>query len=72
VPLKLDATISDKDIVNLPKSKSDVILNQIVTDLKKAETGVPVTYGDNDSDKGRVTKFGVNAMLADVYLWMDK
>lgn len=72
VPLKLNATVSDQDIVNLPKSKSDVILNQIVADLKKAEPSLPVTYGSNAMDKGRVTRFAVNAILADVYLWMDK
>ncbi|HYE54730.1 MAG TPA: RagB/SusD family nutrient uptake outer membrane protein, partial [Chitinophagaceae bacterium] len=72
VPLKLNATASDQDLVNLPKSKSSVILDQVVADLKKAETGVPVSYGNNDHDKGRVTRYGVNAMLADVYMWMDK
>lgn len=72
VPLKLTPTISDQDIVSIPKSKSADILNQIVADLKKAEPAVPLSYGNNDSDKGRVTRFAVNAMLADVYLWMDK
>jgi hypothetical protein len=33
---------------------------------------LPVSYGSNDSDKGRVTRYGLNAILADVYLWMDK
>ena len=72
VPLKLTPTISDQDIVNIPKSNSEAILAQILDDLKKAEPALPVSYGNNDSDKGRVTRFGVNAMLADVYLWMDK
>ena len=72
VPLKLNATISDKDIVNIPKSSKQAILDQIIADLKKAEPALPVTYGNIDADKGRVTRYGVNAMLADVYLWMDK
>lgn len=72
VPLKLNATISDQDIVSIPKSSSDTILNQIVADLKKAEPMLPVTYGNNNKDKGRVTQYTVNAILADVYLWMDK
>ncbi|MGB8193669.1 MAG: RagB/SusD family nutrient uptake outer membrane protein [Chitinophagaceae bacterium] len=72
VPLKLNATLSDEDIINIPKSKSDVILAQILADLKKAEAAVPLTYGSNAADKGRVTRYGVNAILADVYLWMDK
>jgi starch-binding outer membrane protein, SusD/RagB family len=72
VPLKLTPTVSDQDIVSIQKSKAADILNQIVADLKKAEPAVPVSYGDVDSDKGRVTRFAVNAILADVYLWMDK
>ena len=72
VPLKLDATVSDEDIADLPKSTGDVILNKIVTDLKLAEAGLPLTYGDFDRDRGRITRYGVNAILADVYLWMDK
>ncbi|MGZ5191859.1 MAG: RagB/SusD family nutrient uptake outer membrane protein, partial [Flavisolibacter sp.] len=72
VPLKLTATTSDLDLVNIPKSSKDTILNQIVSDLKTAENGLPLTYGNNDKDKGRITRYAVNAMLADVYLWMDK
>ena len=72
VPLKLNATTSDQDIVNLPKSSAETILNQIVNDLKKAEPSLPLSYGSNDKDKGRVTRYAVNAILADVYLWMDK
>lgn len=72
VPLKLTATVSDQDIVNIAKSNSQTILTQIVADLKNAEPALPITYGNVDSDKGRVTRYGVNAILADVYLWMDK
>jgi len=72
VPLKLDATISDQDIKPLAKSSQDSVLNQIVADLKKAETGAVYTYGSKDFDKGRVTKYTINAILADVYLWMEK
>ncbi|MEO6731143.1 MAG: RagB/SusD family nutrient uptake outer membrane protein [Ferruginibacter sp.] len=72
VPLKLNATISDEDIIPIPKSGSDTILNQIVSDLKKAEPFLPLTYGNTATDKGRVTRFTANALLADVYLWMEK
>lgn len=72
VPLKLTATISDQDLVNIPKTSADSVLNQIVADLKKAETGAVASYGNAAMNKGRVTKYTVNAILADVYLWMDK
>ncbi|MGE9313862.1 RagB/SusD family nutrient uptake outer membrane protein [Niabella sp. CJ426] len=73
VPLKLDATVSDEKIAPIPKTGADTILNQIVTDLKQAETKLPATYGRTAAfDKGRVTRYGANAILADVYLWMDR
>ncbi len=73
VPLKLNATVSDDNILPIPKASADTVLNQIVADLKAAETRLPETYGKTAGfDKGRITKFGANAILADVYLWMDK
>ncbi|QGW28657.1 RagB/SusD family nutrient uptake outer membrane protein [Phnomibacter ginsenosidimutans] len=71
VPLKLTATVSDQDLTPIAKSPADSVLKQIVTDLKAAETGVPATYGSIGTDKGRITKYAVNALLADVYLWKD-
>lgn len=71
VPLKLDATTSDLNLKPMAKSPADSVLQQIVVDLKKAETGVPTTYGNISIDKGRITRYAVNAILADVYLWMD-
>lgn len=72
VPLKLEPTISDADIKNLAKSEPGVVLDQIVKDLKEAEALTPVTYGNTTTDKGRITKYAINAILADVYLWTNK
>jgi hypothetical protein len=71
VPLKLTATAKDTDIKEIGKTKQADILKQIVADLKKAEQGAVTTYNNTKSDKRRVTKFTVNALLADVYLWME-
>jgi len=61
VPLKLDATISDQDLKQIAKSPADSVLRQIVIDLKQAEAGIPTSFGSSTSDKGRITKFAVNA-----------
>jgi hypothetical protein len=55
----------------LAKTPQKDILKQIVADLTIAETDATVSYGVNAFDKGRITKFTVNAIQADVYLWMD-
>lgn len=73
VPLKLDATLSDANIQPIAKKPGDVVLQQIVSDLKEAELKLPESYGRTAAfDKGRITRNGANAILADVYLWMDK
>ncbi len=72
VPLKLNATISDEDISPIAKSSQDSIFLQVIKDLTQAEMNLPTTYGALDRDKGRVTRYTVNTILADVYLWMEK
>nr|WP_294903969.1 RagB/SusD family nutrient uptake outer membrane protein [uncultured Lacibacter sp.] len=72
VPLKLDATLSDENITPIPKSTQAEIFAQVVKDLTEAESKAVTTYGDVASDKGRVTVYTINAILADVYLWMEK
>ncbi|MCC9165812.1 RagB/SusD family nutrient uptake outer membrane protein [Pontibacter harenae] len=72
VPLKLDATISDDQDIALPKNTSEEILDQITKDLQTAEEWAVISYGNNAFDKGRVTKYTVNALQADVYLWKNQ
>ncbi len=72
VPLKLKATSSDKDIIDIAKSPQSVVLEQVLKDLSEAEVNAVVDYGDRASNKGRITKASINAIQADVFLWMDK
>ncbi len=72
VPLKLKSTSSDQDLLLLPKTSGDTVLQQVLSDLKFADSNAVFTYGNTITDKGRVNKFTVKALLADVYLWMDK
>jgi starch-binding outer membrane protein, SusD/RagB family len=72
VPLKLTATISDKDIVSIPKSSQQEVLTQALKDLNEAEPFAVTDYGDRASNKGRITKAAINAIQADIYLWLDK
>ncbi|PLB18341.1 MAG: putative outer membrane protein involved in nutrient binding [Flavobacteriaceae bacterium FS1-H7996/R] len=71
VPLKLEATLSDDDNFQIPTSSQEVIFNQVVTDLTTALNTAVEDYGDIPSNKGRITKDAINAMLADVYLWQE-
>ena len=71
VPLKLTATLSDQDNFQLPTTKQSEIFAQVIKDLKLAEEYAIEDYGNIASNKGRVTKYTINAMQADVYLWAE-
>jgi hypothetical protein len=71
-PLKLDATLTDEVVLSRPKNTSSEILNQIVSDLNLAKKLAVTTYGNTNEDKGRITKYAVYAMQADVYLWREQ
>jgi hypothetical protein len=69
VPLKLTATLSDQDNFQLPTTPQSEVFAQVIKDLKLAEEYAIEDYGNIASNKGRVTKYTVNAMQEDVYLW---
>jgi starch-binding outer membrane protein, SusD/RagB family len=72
VPLVLKSTSSDDQLQQLAKSSGDSVLKQIVKDLSEAEVSAPTTFNNTAFDKGRITRYTVNAIQADVYLWMEK
>lgn len=72
VPLKLEATLSDADNFQLPVTPQSEVFAQVVKDLALAEEYAVTDYGNNASNKGRITVYAINAMQTDVYLWMEK
>ncbi|QES88293.1 RagB/SusD family nutrient uptake outer membrane protein [Rhizosphaericola mali] len=72
VPLKLRATSTDEDIASVPKSTQSTIFAFIASELKSVETSVPTDFGDNASNKGRLTQYAIDATLTDVFLWEEK
>lgn len=71
VPLKLTSTYSDTQLEQMVKSSKSDVYKQIISDLTFAEENALTTYGDINQDKGRITKYSVNALQADVYLWNE-
>ncbi|MBW4888532.1 RagB/SusD family nutrient uptake outer membrane protein [Mucilaginibacter sp. HMF5004] len=71
VPLQLKASSSDSDIQLLAKSSREDVLKVVVDDLTFAEQYAVLNFGtDARLNKGRITRYGVYAIEADVYLWM--
>lgn len=73
VPLQLKGVSEDVHVESSKQSSPEEIFKQIEADLKFAEEFAVTTYLANPVfDKGRITKHAVNAIQADVYLWMEK
>ncbi|MBP6459780.1 MAG: RagB/SusD family nutrient uptake outer membrane protein [Crocinitomicaceae bacterium] len=71
VPLKLTATLTDKDNFQLATSPQSEIFAQVIKDLTLAEQYAVEDFGNIASNKGRITVYTINAMQTDVYLWTE-
>lgn len=71
VPWIEDASIDDSQDYSLPKSTEEFVLGRIIEDLNYVKDNgfIRDSYGVTTYDKGRFTKSGLNALLADIYLW---
>jgi len=81
IPLKLKGAYKDTDVQPTPQSTAPQVIQQLITDLIKAQGLVPEYHeqpapGNNVTEspvnKGRITKPAVTALLADVYLWNEE
>ncbi len=76
VPFVTEPTIDDSKPFVVAAAEPDSVLNQIVADLEKAAKNAVVEYPETSSKyvytKARITKQAVWALLADVYLWMER
>jgi tetratricopeptide (TPR) repeat protein len=71
-PLKLTATVSDNENFYEGKNKRSELFAQIVEDLTNAEAAIKNNYGRIEENKGRITRYTINAIQADVYLWLER
>lgn len=71
VPLELNAYWSSEQTKeNITQVAPSVVLEQCINDLKKAEVGaIGSNVYEDWRDKGYITRDGVCALLADIYLW---
>jgi hypothetical protein len=70
IPVTPAAYLNSSDNLNAPQASPDSVLNMCINDLKEAaKYAIPGnTYGDW-RDKGYLNQDGINAVLADIYLW---
>lgn len=74
VPYSTTAYYDDDQIMDLPATKFDDVLDSLITDLEKVKDEAVVTWPASSSTKalyqtGRITRTAIYAMLCDMYLW---
>ena len=67
VPLSLDATPLNNG--QLPRAATADVYNQIIADLKDAQSLLPAAYAGNSAHRSRANKWAAAALLARVYLY---
>jgi len=79
VPLVTEATTTVRQVIsadgyvkNIPQDTEAKVLEQCIADLKIAETSLSYGTPGNNEWAIRANKGGVQALMAHVYLWMDK
>ena len=70
IPVTPGAYLNSSDNLNAPQATPDEVLTMCINDLKEASRYAisGSTYGDW-RDKGYLNQDGINAILADIYLW---
>jgi hypothetical protein len=72
VPLMLDAVVDDQVDLFIPKSSQAALLEQIENDLDTARKYAETDYSNDLYNKGRLTRYGIDAIFADYYLWTNQ
>ena len=70
IPVTPAAYLNSSDDLNAPQANPDSVLTMCINDLEEASKYAIAgnTYGDW-RDKGYLNQDGINAILADIYLW---
>lgn len=70
IPVLPNALLNASDEMNLPQVAPATVLAQCIADLEEVESFAPRNnaYGDT-RDRGFFNKDGIDALLADIYLW---
>lgn len=62
-----DTSEGAKDPV--PQTASETILTFLINDLESCKDNGMINYGNENANKGRITKRAIYALLCDIYLW---
>jgi hypothetical protein len=71
VPFLTQASIYDDQDYLLPVTSQEAIADSLANQLRRVEDDLPFSYNNMQAGKGRFTRWGLKALLADIYLWKE-
>jgi hypothetical protein len=72
VPYITEPSVDDSKEFRVPQMPGDEILDRSIQDLLLAERYAIKYWSSTSTNKGRITKNAIRALLADIYLWQFK
>lgn len=72
VPLVVEPTVDDTQDFQCAQTNPDELIDFLIDDLKEAETYATDSWSNTEYTKGRFTKAGVRALIADMCLWRNR
>ena len=76
VPFPLEGYSDNSQQLTIAKTEQNAILDSITSHLEMIinNNWIPISYSnvDNAMNKGYMTRYAVDALLADIYLWKDE
>lgn len=72
VPLITEPTIDDTQVFQREQSDPDELIDYLISDLQAVENDAVEAWPNSEYTKGRFTRAGLRALLADMCLWRNR
>lgn len=72
IPFVTEPTVDDTQDFQCPQSDPDELIDYLIQDLMEAEPNATDTWSNIEYTKGRFTKSGIRALIADMCLWRNR
>ncbi len=72
VPLITEPTVDDTQVFQCAQSDPDKLLDFLIEDLQSVENDAVESWPNAEYTKGRFTRAGLRALLADICLWRNR
>jgi starch-binding outer membrane protein, SusD/RagB family len=72
VPYVIEPTIDDTKSFSVPATNGDTIIKYLAADLEECKDYAVVKFPSTIDNTSKFTRYGIRALLADMYLWIGE